>query len=221
MATSEHKQDTELIFNGNLFKLHNHKALFWPEKNALLLSDIHLGKLSHFRSNGINIPTHGELDNLMRLQELILLYDPTDIYILGDLFHSKKNETWSDLKVFIEAFRPIRFTLIAGNHDILDKSIYYEAGLNLVSNELNCSGIHLIHDHKHLPDDIWSISGHIHPGVILKGPGKQRVKMPCFWVTDKKLILPAFGLFTGLFMVKVKTEDRVFVILDQSVKEVF
>jgi len=55
-----------------------------------------------------------------------------------------------------------------------------------------------VHDAVEKPTNSFIISGHIHPGVFIKGRGKQRIKLPCFQVTENQLILPAFSLFTGL-----------------------
>ena len=45
----------------------------------------------------------------------------------------------------------------------------------------------------------YTMSGHLHPGVILKGKGRQALKLPCFVVGKHQLILPAFSIFTGLY----------------------
>ncbi len=212
--------ELEINFNGHTMKLHPYKAIYWPQKKALFLSDVHLGKLNHFRKHGIGIPAVGEVDNLRRLQELILIYDPADIYILGDLFHSSRNDSWHELKVFIETFQTVRFHLIAGNHDILRRPSYFQLGFSRVCDHFNLEGMYLIHNGDESKDDEWSLSGHIHPGVMLRGVGKQRLKMPCFWLRDKKMVLPAFGIFTGLYVVNIKRADRVFVVSEKTVFEV-
>ena len=39
-----------------VFMLHPFGSLYWKDKNILLISDLHLGKISHFRKNGLAIP---------------------------------------------------------------------------------------------------------------------------------------------------------------------
>ena len=41
------------------------------------------------------------------------------------------------------------------------------------------------------------VAGHWHPAVTLRGPGRDSLRVPCFCRLDGKLVLPAFGAFTG------------------------
>ena len=38
------------------FILHCSGAIFWPARSILLISDVHLGKVSHFRRHGVALP---------------------------------------------------------------------------------------------------------------------------------------------------------------------
>ena len=49
------------------------------------------------------------------------------------------------------------------------------------------------------------------------GRALQRERLPCFWLTPRGAVLPAFGSFTGSVSVVPGPEDRVFVIADQEV----
>ncbi|NJM94359.1 MAG: phosphoesterase, partial [Cytophagales bacterium] len=64
------------------------KALWLPEIEWLLISDLHLGKVAHFRKRGIAIPPHSEEQNLLRLLNLLVSFRPARLVLLGDLFHS-------------------------------------------------------------------------------------------------------------------------------------
>ena len=57
------------------------------------------------------------------------------------------------------------------------------------------------------------------PGVPLHGPGRQRERLPCFWLSGGGAVLPAFGDFTGLADVSPTEGDRVFVIAGTEVVE--
>ena len=46
--------------NENHFDLHPSGALYWEEKKTLMLADVHLGKVAHFRKNGIAVPRKAE-----------------------------------------------------------------------------------------------------------------------------------------------------------------
>ncbi len=63
-------------------------------------------------------------------------------------------------------------------------------------------------------------SGHVHPGVRLQGKGKQSLSLPCFHFTEKQCIMPAFGEFTGKFIIKPNGKDRVYVIAKSNNEQV-
>jgi metallophosphoesterase superfamily enzyme len=73
---------------------------------------------------------------------------------------------------------------------------------------------------ERVAENVYNVAGHIHPGVLLRGSGKQAVTLPCFHFSRQQAILPAFGSFTGLARIHPKKEDRIFVIVDETVMEV-
>ena len=73
------------------FVLYPHKAIFWKSQNALLLSDLHLGKINHFRRAGIPVPSKANDHNLEVLIDLVRLCKPTRVVCIGDLFDSQYN----------------------------------------------------------------------------------------------------------------------------------
>jgi metallophosphoesterase superfamily enzyme len=80
----------------------NQRCLYWPKKNCLILSDLHVGKTAHFRRSGIPIPSEVLQTDLRRLSLLIEHFKPTDILIVGDLFHAGSN---NDLILFKQWFQ--------------------------------------------------------------------------------------------------------------------
>ena len=58
---------------------------------------------------------------------------------------------------------------------------------------------------------------YVHPGVRLQGQGRQRLKVPCFFYRPNQLILPAFGVFTGLHIMQPSTEDQVYALGEKHV----
>jgi metallophosphoesterase superfamily enzyme len=46
----------QIEIRDNHFDLLIQKAIFWQEKQTLLIGDLHLGKITHFRKEGIAIP---------------------------------------------------------------------------------------------------------------------------------------------------------------------
>ena len=68
--------------------------MFWEEQNMLLISDVHLGKISHFRKYGSAVPQKAIAENFERLSRVVDLFQPKKICFLGDLFHSSLNLEW-------------------------------------------------------------------------------------------------------------------------------
>ncbi|MCH8494168.1 MAG: metallophosphoesterase [Balneolales bacterium] len=62
----------------------------------------------------------------------------------------------------------------------------------------------------------FTISGHIHPGIRMKGYAKQSLMLPCFHLSKNGFLLPAFGTFTGLAEIRVTPDSRIFVPIPQE-----
>jgi uncharacterized protein len=72
----------------------------------------------------------------------------------------------------------------------------------------------LAHEPTPPPEGMLTICGHIHPGILLKGKAKQRVRIPCFHYSENVLILPSFGNFTGLSLIKGEKNDFIWGIIE-------
>src|SRR5690606_11479666 len=83
-----------ISINDEAFVLHCSGALFWPNKNMLLISDVHLGKVTHFRKHGVALPQHSVAGNFKQLDFAVSMFGPEKICFLGDLFHSVINSEW-------------------------------------------------------------------------------------------------------------------------------
>ena len=86
-------RETFEIF-GEHFSMHPSGAMFWEEKQMLLVSDVHLGKISHFRKYGSAVPQNAIAQNFERLTAVVEHFQPSRICFLGDLFHSSLNLEW-------------------------------------------------------------------------------------------------------------------------------
>ena len=91
-----------ITINNNKFKLHPSGAIFWDEKEMLLIADVHLGKVAHFRKHGAAVPPNAAFQNLENLTEISNHFQPETICFLGDLFHSKLNEEWNDFEKWVD-----------------------------------------------------------------------------------------------------------------------
>jgi len=183
------------------------KALWLPKYRALLLSDLHLGKLEHFRKHGIAVPV--QRSEFLLMDQLIARWKPLQIYFLGDLFHSDQNSADQYFKMWRKQYEGIEMTLVQGNHDVFSAASYRDLELR-VETEVQLGKLKLLHEAEGMPD-APTISGHIHPGVQLVGAGRQSLKYPCFYLNGCSLLMPAFGSTTGLYMIKPEAESTVFV----------
>lgn len=210
--------ETDIQVRGERLVLSGEKAVWWPAKKWLLIADPHLGKSSHFRKKGIAVPGEILVHDLDRLERLIAQFAPGEVIFLGDLFHSEDNSDIDYFKSWRAQFSSTDFQLVKGNHDILEEKRYGELGLRLHHESLTIPPFIL----KHHPareghPRHYIIAGHIHPGVRLKGKGKQSMRLPCFYFGEGQAILPAFGGFTGLATVKPNSRDRIFAVADGQV----
>ncbi|EOR94769.1 hypothetical protein ADIARSV_2143 [Arcticibacter svalbardensis MN12-7] len=210
---------------GQHLVLLSEKGIYWEEQETLIVSDLHIGKVGHFRKAGIAIPKIMEQEELAVLSDLIHTYHPKRIIFLGDLFHSEYNDDWNWLMLWTGLFPNIQMVLVKGNHDILNDKQYCEAGF-IVMKEYRLFPFKFIHEpvpfiHDALlenEDTEWyCISGHIHPGVKLKGKGKQSVTLSCFYFNATQAIIPAFGKFTGNYCMEVTQGVHVFGVLNNKV----
>ncbi len=196
------------------FILHSKKVMYWSEESALLISDVHLGKIAHFRKHGSALPSQAASENYTRLNAVIALFKPKKIYFMGDLFHSSINLEWLTFKNWVKQ-QTASITLIIGNHDIIDKNLFTQLNINCVK-QLKTNQILLTHEPQNYPT-LFNICGHIHPGVKLVGYGKQKITKACFLQLNQQLILPAFGVFTGLHAPKLKVNDIAYVIAENEI----
>ncbi len=207
-------------FLGQELLLLPQKAVFWKEKETLIVSDLHLGKASHFRKAGIPVPMQVHEEDYLRLEYLINLYDPKEIVFLGDLFHSSWNNEWTFFKNWCNTKREIKLHLVEGNHDILPDVLYKDCDLQV--HKKNFIVAPFIFSHEPLngisfEEGLYNVSGHLHPGVRLSGAGRQKIVLPCFYFKPKQAILPAFGNFTGCTPLRTTAEDKVFIVTDERV----
>lgn len=190
--------------------------MLWHDQKTLILADLHLGKATHFRKNGIAVPAAIENENYARLSTLLLNNDITRVLILGDLFHSDFNEQWNIFLFFIKKFPAISFDLVKGNHDILEEVKYTSENLKIYLKSYESEGFLFTHEPQE-DKILYNICGHIHPGVKIKGSGKQVLRLPCFYFNQKSGILPAFGAFTGLHILNVSQNDEIYGIIENEV----
>jgi DNA ligase-associated metallophosphoesterase len=200
------------------------KAIYWQQEKALLVADVHLGKVGHFRKAGIAVPRDMEQDDLAVLSDLIDEHRPEKIIFLGDLFHSDKNADWDWFVLWRRQFPKLELILIRGNHDIIHDRHYIDLNIAL-HQQLNIVPFLMLH--KPLDEGAlrqaegYVFCGHIHPGVSLSGRARQHLTLPCFAFGDKQVILPSFGKFTGRVAIRDQRTDRIFAVAQNKVIAIY
>ncbi len=204
------------------FWLSPDRCVFWEEEKALIVSDLHFGKSGHFRKHGIPIPQTVYKNDLQRLVSQLQYFQPKQLIVVGDLFHSHQNKELELFKRWRHDLADLPIRLVRGNHDILHEQWYQDAAIEVIEDSLSINNhFHFIHDL--LPEQMSStgkdyyFSGHLHPGICISGKGRQSLSFPCFYFTRSFCVLPAFGQFTGLAMINPAADENVFAIVNKQI----
>ena len=204
------------------FWLSPDRCIFWEEEKALIVSDLHFGKSGHFRKHGIPVPQTVYKNDLQRLVSQLQYFQPKQLIVVGDLFHSHENKELELFKRWRHDFPDLSVRLVKGNHDILHEKWYQEAAIEVIDEKLSLNThFHFIHDlvseNTSLTQEHYYFSGHLHPGIRISGQGRQSLSFPCFYFTKTFCVLPAFGHFTGLAMIRPAAHENVFAIVDKQI----
>jgi len=197
------------------------RCIFWEEERSLIVSDLHFGKTGHFRKAGIAVPQSVYQEDLQRLLSQIQYFQPRQLLVVGDLFHSRENKELALFRRWRDDFPDLGIRLIQGNHDILKDDWYEAAGIVVSRGCLELGVFAFVHDITDI-DDItacggeessYYFSGHIHPGIRIRGMGKQALQFPCFYFGEEYAVLPAFSRFTGTVSIDPSPQSNIFAIL--------
>lgn len=215
------------MFSPQKFVLHKQtlwlspaRCIYWEEEKALILSDLHFGKSGHFRKSGIGVPQNVYKEDLQRLFTQIQFFKPASLLIAGDMFHSHANKEIDFFLKWRNDMPALEIHLIKGNHDVLSNKFYEGANIRVTKQKLSIKNFCFTHDITSCENDeeeMFTFSGHIHPGIKVTGIAKQSLKLPCFYFTNTYAVLPAFSIFTGLFKVIPKKADKVFALVENQV----
>ena len=168
-------------------------ALWWPDENLLVVSDLHLGKSERIaRRGGTSLPPYDTRDTLNRLAADLALFHARTVICLGDSFDDlAASEALPDAErqwIFrLQAGR--RWVWIEGNHD---------------PGPVEFGGSHLADlpisplTFRHIAQTAAAgeISGHYHPKASLNLRGRT-ITRPAFLIDSDRVIMPAYGTYTG------------------------
>ena len=168
-------------------------ALYWPDAGLLVVSDLHLGKSARLAAvGGAQLPPYETRETLQRLDGDLAATGASRVICLGDSFDAPGIDATlpeQDLLWITRLQAGRDWIWIAGNHDPAPVALkgahraeHREGGL--------------IFRHIASAEGRAEISGHYHPKARLALRGR-RLTRPCFLVDDRRLILPAYGAYTG------------------------
>jgi DNA ligase-associated metallophosphoesterase len=186
--------DQRMTVSGRAMIADQSGALYWPSENALIIADMHLEKGSHFAARGQLLPPYDTRSTLLALAAAIDKFNADNVIALGDSFHDSDGPsrmTPEDREILAILQEDCDWYWVSGNHD----RELPEAVGGVRVGELNIGGLTLRHEPMTGPVT-HEIAGHMHPAAKISLYG-HTLRRPCFIANGRRLILPAFGAYTG------------------------
>jgi DNA ligase-associated metallophosphoesterase len=210
----------EIEIRGQHFELLPQKAVYWKERRMLLIADLHLGKITHFRKEGIAVPSVAYRKNFIILDELIEKTQAEEILFLGDLFHHRHNREWDVFGQWRKKNESVGMSIVTGNHDRWSQHFFGENSMSAFE-ELVLDDFLFCH-HPRVEDEfnLFVFCGHVHPVYCLRSAAKQAIKLPCFVKDGHQMVLPSFGVFTGGYEMEMQVGRKIFVVVEDGIKVV-
>lgn len=197
------------------------KALFWPREKTLVVADIHFGKAAAFRALGVPVPRGTTSQNLDALDALIAQYGVERIVFLGDFLHARAAHaaaTQAALLAWRRRHPGLELTLVRGNHDRRAGDPAGQLHIELVDEPYALGPFAFCH-HPDLATPGYALAGHVHPAWLLASRF-DALRLPCFVVGPRRMILPSFGAFTGGHLVEPGEGDAIYVTSGEAIHSV-
>lgn len=219
MSELRNVADAEITVLGERLVLLPERAVYWPSRSAFLIADAHFGKAATFRAHGVPVPRGTTSDNLGRIEAMLSRHPAKQMIFLGDFLHHKKGRadtTLAALSAWRARHADLELLLVRGNHDGHAGDPPKELRVKVVGEPYRLDPFVLCHEPSEAKRG-FALSGHLHPAVVLSGRGNERLRLPCFWFAPDYAVLPAFGTFTGSYLIQRHPGDQVFVVADDHV----
>ena len=184
--------------NGEPCVLRCSGALWVPDRRTLVASDLHLEKGSAFAARGQMLPPYDSPATLAKLEAEIETLDPATVVLLGDSFHDDRaieRLAGSDRDRLNRLAAGRRWVWLEGNHDLEALAGALDTLAGEVVTTLQVGSLSLIHEPQAEPA-AGEVAGHLHPCATVVAYARG-VRRPAFLTDGRRLVLPAFGAFTG------------------------
>jgi DNA ligase-associated metallophosphoesterase len=193
-------------FAGERLMLDPAGALVWPAAGMLVVADLHLEKGSSFARRGSLLPPWDTKVTLDRLALLLRRWKPRTVVALGDSFHDADGSgrlPHDEVARLASIAASVQFVWVQGNHDPSPP-----AGIGGEWVESFATGS-LTFRHEALARASGEISGHYHPKATIPARAGS-VTRACFVTDARRVLLPAFGAYTGGLDVRDPAIARLF-----------
>jgi DNA ligase-associated metallophosphoesterase len=213
---------TRVQFAGKTWTLLPEKAIYSDSDEALIVSDIHLGKAAAFRAAGVPVPSGATAKGLERLSALLHRTHARRLIILGDFFHARSGRSDSVLDAigrWRRSHAGLPMLLVRGNHDRSAGRVLAEWNIEEADRSVEEDGLLLSHDPQ--PEsDKPVLAGHVHPVYSIRDYDGASVKTPCFVFDERSASLPSFGTFTGGYRIAPEPGRRIYIIAGERIVQV-
>jgi uncharacterized protein len=198
------------------------RAVWWERKSTLFVADTHWGKAATLRAHGMPIPMGTTTDDLTRLSAAVDRTGCRRIVLLGDAIHAREGRARQTLQAVADwraRHAGVDILLVRGNHDRGAGDPPAELGIQCVNAPV-VEGPFAFQHHPTKSDRGYTLAGHTHPAIKLRGRALQRATLPCFWFTPEVGTLPAFGSFCGAALISPSPGDRVYAIAGDEIVQI-
>ena len=200
------------------------RGVYWPEQKTLFIADTHFGKEATFRSQGIAVPRGSTNGTLATISQMISECQASRLVLLGDMFHARSSIS-EGIRESLDAFfltqQQLRFSLVLGNHDRGIPTLTKGWPIEILDSGASIGSVSV----SHLPQEPslstkLLLCGHLHPAYRFSSKIDFVGKLPCFWLSNRQLVLPAIGEFTGTQVIHPSKTDQTWIIVDDKVLRV-
>ena len=219
-----HSSSLSVSIEGIDFRLLSKRGLYWPEQKTLFIADTHFGKEATFRSQGVAVPRGSTQGTLSTIVQMISDCQASRLILLGDMFHARSSIS-QDIRESLDAFfvthAQLRFTLVLGNHDKGILALTKGWPIEIVDSGTSIESVSISHlPQAPSPPSKLLLCGHLHPAYRFSSRMDSIGKLPCFWLSNRQLVLPAIGEFTGTQVIQPNKSDQTWVIADDQILRV-
>jgi len=196
-----------ILVNGETLELDASGALWWQAERTLVVADLHFEKGSFFGRGGQFLPPYDTHATLHRLNALVRNHQAERVIALGDSFHdgaAADRLGEEEIAMLAALTRYTKWIWLEGNHDpappawlggtIAAETVLGNLTFRHVPNPEPCAG---------------EVAGNVHPVVQVQRSG-LRARRKCFVSDGLRLLMPAFGAYTGGFDVREEAVTSLF-----------